>query len=133
MDGIVLTPLRRIAHPKGDVLHALKAQEPVFNGFGEAYFTTINYRMVKGWKMHRLMTMNLVVPLGHVRFHIRNLNGEACSYEIGTANYMRLTISPNRWVAFEGLADPSSLILNVGDLEHDPYEALNEPLEKFPL
>ena len=41
MDGVTLTPLRRIPLEKGDVMHALKATDDSFTGFGEAYFTQI--------------------------------------------------------------------------------------------
>lgn len=38
IDGVLLTPLKQIAHPKGDVFHAMKCVDPGFEGFGEAYF-----------------------------------------------------------------------------------------------
>ena len=44
MDGVTLTPLRRIPLEKGDVLHGMKATETTFSGFGEAYFTQILHK-----------------------------------------------------------------------------------------
>ena len=41
MDGVILTPLKRFHHPKGDVFHALKSSDKDFVGFGEAYFSSI--------------------------------------------------------------------------------------------
>ena len=61
MDGIILTPLQQITHPKGDIFHAMKVSDDGFIGFGEAYFSTINKDVIKGWKKHTEMTLNLVV------------------------------------------------------------------------
>lgn len=35
IDGVLLTPLKQITHPKGDVFHAMKCVDPGFEGFGE--------------------------------------------------------------------------------------------------
>ena len=42
VEGVLLTPLKRIHHPKGDVFHGMKKSDAGFSGFGEAYFSTIN-------------------------------------------------------------------------------------------
>ena len=39
INGVSVTPLKRIFTPKGDVLHALKSSDSDFCGFGEAYFS----------------------------------------------------------------------------------------------
>lgn len=134
LSPIKLTPLRRIEHPKGDIFHGIKASEASYAGFGEAYFTTIIASEVKGWKMHTAMTMNLIVPLGMVRFHIRdNATGCTVSYDIGATNYQRLTVPAGFWVAFQGLTNETNLILNVASLEHNPEEAVNVPLTTYSL
>ena len=50
LDGVILTPLKKIGHPKGDVFHAMKLSDEGFCGFGEAYFSTVNKSEIKGWK-----------------------------------------------------------------------------------
>ena len=52
-----------ISGVSGDVLHALKESDRTFKRFGEAYFSTIICGQVKGWKRHRLMTLNLLCLL----------------------------------------------------------------------
>lgn len=131
---VISTPLRRIEQLKGDVFHGMKASDVGYVGFGEAYFTTIVQGETKGWKLHRRMTMNLVVPLGMVRFYVHDENcGRTTVHDIGASNYCRLTIPPGYWVAFEGLALSNNLVLNVASLEHDPEEAVNQPLDTYPL
>ena len=129
-----ITALRRIAHPKGDILHALKRSDPGFAEFGEAYFSTIGHGETKGWKQHTQMQLNLVVPVGRIRFSIfSEEHARTKVVEIGEHNYCRLTVNPGLWVAFEGKGKGYSLLLNVASLEHDPDEAVNVDLSRFPL
>lgn len=134
LSPVIVTPLRRVEHPKGDVFHGMKASDAGYAGFGEAYFTTIVLGETKGWKQHRRMTMNLVVPQGMVRFYVHDKSsGRTITHDIGELNYCRLTIPPGYWVAFEGLVSSQNLVLNIANLEHDPEEAVNQPLETYPL
>ena len=61
-------PLQKIAAIGGDVMHAVKHSDVDFFGFGEAYFSWIKPGAVKAWKRHREMSLNLIVPLGEIRF-----------------------------------------------------------------
>lgn len=130
MDGVILTPLKQIHHPKGDVLHAMKKSDCGFDGFGEAYFSTVHQGDIKGWKKHTQMTINLVVPFGEIEFVIYN-GVEFLSIKLSLSNYQRLTIQSGLWVAFRGIA-ASNMLLNLASLEHDPQEAINQPLDAIP-
>ncbi len=132
LDRIQLTPLRRIPVAGGDVLHALKSTDAGFRGFGEAYFSIIEAGAVKAWKMHRRMTLNLVVPMGEVRFVFLAGSLQAKREEtIGGSNYARLSVPPGIWFGFQGLAAPFSLILNVADIVHEPEETERKAPEEF--
>jgi len=132
-DGLVLTKLNRMHHPKGDILHALKSSDTSFLGFGEAYFTEIKKDQIKGWKKHSQMITNLIVPIGTVKFHIwDDVNEKGCTASIGDENYARLTIPNGNWVAFSGHSN-YNLVLNIASIEHNPSEALNVDLKTFPL
>jgi dTDP-4-dehydrorhamnose 3,5-epimerase len=70
MEGVTVHPLKHIVVPKGDIYHALKSTDEGYVGFGEAYFSQIEHGAAKGWKRHNRMTLNLVVPVGAVKFVI---------------------------------------------------------------
>jgi len=125
MDGVILTPLKQIYHPKGDIFHAMKKSDPGFEGFGEAYFSTIHKGDVKGWKKHTQMTLNLVVPIGEIEFIVHDAQkNEFFSITLSQENYQRLTVKPGLWMAFRGIGE-YNLLLNLANLEHDPSEAVN--------
>lgn len=64
IEGVIVTQLKQIAHPKGDVYHAMKCVDSGFIAFGEAYFSTIYGGLIKAWKRHSRMTLNLVCVVG---------------------------------------------------------------------
>lgn len=126
---IFLTPLNRIAVEGGDVLHAMKKTDQGYKDFGEAYLSQIYFGLIKGWKKHLYMTLNLIVPIGNVRFAFLDELGGAREVLIGDLNYSRLTIPPGIWFAFKGEATPFSLLLNIADITHSPNEVERKPLE----
>ena len=99
----------------------MKKSDNGFDGFGEAYFSTVNMGQIKGWKRHLEMTLNLIVIIGEVEFVL--YNGEKF-YKIilSKKNYQRLTIRPGLWLAFTGLENENTL-LNLASIEHSPKES----------
>lgn len=131
MDKIILTPLRQIMHPQGDIFHGMKKSDKGYDGFGEAYFSTIHQGDIKGWKKHINMTLNLVVVSGEIEFVVYDEdNKEYFSVKLSRKNYQRLTVKAGVWVAFRGL-DESNMLLNLANLEHDPKEAVNIDLSEI--
>jgi len=132
IEGVLLTPLKRIYHPKGDIFHGMKKTDIGFMGFGEAYFSTINPKDTKPWKKHFKMTLNFVVPIGEIRFVIFDDREKSPTKNnffdviLGENNYQRVTIPPGVWVAFNGIGGEYNLLLNLADLEHDPTEIVRK-------
>ena len=137
ISGVTFTPLSIIDTDGGDVLHAMKSSDLGYGGFGEAYFSTIDSGAIKGWKCHQEMILNLVVPVGAVRFVIfderskSNTKGEFGEIILSRKKYGRLTVPPKLWVAFQGVNTQSSVVLNIANIPHDPYEAEHKMLEEI--
>lgn len=133
LEEITITPLARIAVSGGDVWHAMKSGDPGFSGFGEAYFSWVEKGAIKAWKQHHRMTLNLIVPVGEVRFvFVRDDSLKTFREEIvGVSRYARLTVSPGIWFGFQGLATPQSLVLNIADISHDPDEVFRRELKEI--
>ena len=131
MDGVIISPLKKIHHPKGDILHAIKRSDTGFNGFGEVYFSNINRGDIKGWKKHTKMILNLVVPVGEIEFVIYNESQKKFfNIIISQKNYQRITINSGLWLAFQGIAD-QNILLNLSNIEHNPDEAINLNLDEI--
>ena len=123
IDDIEVNRLLRINTEAGDVLHVLKSSDSGFKNFGESYFSWIHGNSIKAWKRHKKMTMNLVVPIGNVRFVFYSSEENKFRIEdIGESRYNRITVPPGIWFGFKGLTYPASLVLNTSDILHDPNE-----------
>lgn len=126
LTDILVTPLRQIEVAGGDVMHAIKESDAGYERFGEAYFSWVSSGAIKAWKRHTRMTMNLLVPVGQVRFvfyGIDSAGGKEYRVEdIGVDRYMRITVPPGIWFGFCGLYETKSLVLNIASIEHDPNE-----------
>ena len=131
IDGIIITPLKKITHPRGDLFHIIKKSSAGYIDFGEAYISTIIKNEIKGWKKHHSMTLNLVVPAGEIRIVIfdgRNYSATKGKFQeivLSKENYLRLTIPPQLWVAFQGVSDNTNMLFNIADIEHDRRETSN--------
>lgn len=124
------TPLTRIETSGGEVLRALRSDEDGFKGVGEAYFSRVNPGNIRAWKLHTEMTVNVVVPVGHVRFVVATDDGFDV-HDLGPDHdYGRLTIEPGTWFGFQGGAD-GGLVLNLSDILHRPDEGEGRDLDAF--
>ena len=137
IDGVILSPLKIIENPLGNIFHGMKSSDLGFMGFKEAYFSTINYNQLKPWKKHLKMTLNLIVPVGKIRFVLYDERKNSDSYRkfldvsLSEKNYQRLTVPPNVWVSFKGVGNDLNLLLNVANLNHDPNEIIREKIDTF--
>ena len=131
VNEISTTPLKRIPVIGGDVLHAMKKTDHGFSGFGESYFSQIESGVVKAWKKHSKMTLNLIVPIGKVRFVFVDNDGLFRVETIGDNNYLRLTIPPGIWFGFKGIFKNTSLILNIANIEHSIEEVERKEINKI--
>jgi dTDP-4-dehydrorhamnose 3,5-epimerase len=124
--GSLLTPLKIIDTQGGDVLHAMKDIDSGFSGFGEVYFSEVEFNSIKAWKRHKEMTLNLVVPIGKIKFVLYDdrdiLNCQYQEFIISRENYYRLTVPPMVWLGFIGLSKNISMLLNIANIGHDPSE-----------
>lgn len=137
INDVLITRQKVIPVEGGNVMHGIKAFDTGYEGFGEAYFSMAEHGAVKGWKRHREMTLNLLVPVGTIRFVLfddrpeSQSNGSFQEIILSLENYNRLTVPPMIWMAFQGINSETSLLLNVASIPHDPDEADKKGLDEI--
>jgi len=135
IDGLRVTPLRRIPDERGAVMHMLREDDEAFERFGEIYFSLVYPNVVKGWHLHRRMTLNYAVPVGMIKlvcFDERPdspTRGNVHELHVGELNYALVTIPPLIWNGFKGEGDRAALVANCATVAHDPEEI--ERLDPF--
>jgi dTDP-4-dehydrorhamnose 3,5-epimerase len=123
-----VTPLRRIPDERGAVLHMLREDDPAFERFGEIYFSLVYPGVVKGWHIHKRMTLNYAVPCGMVKLVCYDdregspSHGEVQEIHLGELNYALVTIPPLIWNGFKGVGSAPALVANCATVPHDPDE-----------
>jgi dTDP-4-dehydrorhamnose 3,5-epimerase len=135
IEGVRVTPLRRIPDERGAVLHMLRADSPHFEAFGEIYFSTVYPGVVKGWHLHREMTLNYAVPAGMVKLVCYDdregspTRGAVQELHVGELQYVLVSIPPLVWNGFKGEGTAPALVANCATIPHRPDEI--ERLDPF--
>jgi len=123
-----VTPLRQILDERGKVMHMLKVGDPNFQRFGEIYFSCIYPGAIKGWHIHKQMTLNYAVPHGHIKFVLYDERPKSPTYGeiqelfLGSDNYCLVTVPPMIWNGFKGIGEEMAIVANCTTIPHDPDE-----------
>lgn len=126
--GVVVMQLRQISDERGKVMHLLRCDSPLFEKFGEIYFSVVNPGAVKAWKLHKEMTLNLAVVHGKIKLVLYDdrpgspTKGKILELFIGEDNYALVKIPPMIWNGFQGISGDEAIIANCATLPHDPQE-----------
>ncbi len=135
IEGVIVTHLDVIDTPGGNVMHGMKETSAGYVGFGEAYFSQVDKGAIKAWKRHKKMTLNLIVPVGEIRFVLFDdrevSNTQFQEVIISKDNYCRLTVPPMIWMGFQGLSGAGSMLLNIANIEHNPHEVDKRNIEQI--
>lgn len=136
INGVVITPLRQICDERGKVMKMLSSADAVFRKFGEIYFSCVYPGAIKGWHIHRKMTLNYAVPVGHIKVVLyddreeSSTRGEVQEIFLGADSYCLLTVPPFVWNGFKGIGNETALIANCATISHDPNEiARRDPFD----
>jgi len=130
IDGVRITPLRQIPDERGKIMPMVRCDAPHFQAFGEIYFSCIWPGAIKGWHLHKAMTLNYAVPSGHIKLVLYDdrpesaTRGELMELFLGESNYCLVTVPPGVWNGFKGIGDYQALVANCATLPHDPQEII---------
>lgn len=132
---VITQDLKQFVDERGRVMHMVRVDNPLFERFGEIYFSEILPGAVKAWKYHKKMTQLFAVPTGMIRLvvfddrHNSMSKGMIQIHEIGSENYQLIKIPPSLWYGFKCISSTPALVANCTDFPHDPEESRNKRME----
>lgn len=136
IDGVVITPLKQLADERGKIMHMLRSDDAHFEKFGEIYFSVVYPDVIKGWHLHKIMTLNYAVVSGMVKLVLYDdretspTKNEVQEIFLGDSNYVLVKIPPFVWNGFKGIGTMPAIIANCATLAHDPSEIVRtDPFE----
>jgi dTDP-4-dehydrorhamnose 3,5-epimerase len=128
IDGVLIHPLRQIPDERGKIMHMLRCDDPHFVQFGEIYFSVVYPNVVKGWHLHRRMTLNYAVVSGMIELVLYDdrdgspTRQQLMQISMGETHYVLVKIPPGIWNGFKGLGATPAIVANCATEPHDPAE-----------
>jgi len=104
IDGVKIHPLRQIPDERGKIMHMLREDSPNYQRFGEIYFSCVYPGAIKGWHLHREMTLNYAVVVGHIKLVVYDdrerspTRGTLQEIFTGESNYCLVTVPNLVWI-----------------------------------
>lgn len=132
ISGVKITTLKQIFDERGKVMHMLSTESPVFEKFGEIYFSSTHAGVVKAWHMHKQMTLNYAVIYGEIKFVLYDARKDSPTQGgiqeifVSPENYVLVTVPPMVWNGFKSIGGKSSIVANCATLPHNPSEILRK-------
>jgi len=130
IEGVVIKALRKIPDERGAVYHMLREDDPIFERFGEIYFSAVYPNAIKGWHLHKEMGLNYACVSGMIKLVLYDdrkrsrTKGKLMEIFMGDENYCLVKIPPMVWNGFKGIGTKPSIVANCATLSHDPDEIL---------
>lgn len=109
-----------ICHPdeRGRLWEILRADDGIFDTFGQVYVTTAYPGVVKAWHAHRLQTDFFTVLSGLARFVLYDMRqdsrtrGQLQEFSLGRDRLQLVTIPPGVYHGFKCVGDQEVMALN---------------------
>lgn len=130
IEGVLIHPLRQIPDERGKIMHMLRVDDPHFEKFGEIYFSVVYPGVIKGWHLHKEMTLNYAVVSGAIKLVLYDDRkgsatcGNLMEIFLGESNYALVKIPPMIWNGFKGIGVSPAIVANCATTPHSPGEIL---------
>lgn len=136
IDGVVTKQLKPHADERGYLMEMLRADDPLFEGFGQAY-VALNYpEVTRAWHYHKLQTDMWVCVKGMVKVGLYDARpdsptkGESQVVYIGENNPMLLKIPVGVYHGYKTVGVEPSLLIN---FPTKPYNAAEPDEYRVPF
>lgn len=132
IEGVQVVALGQICDERGKIMHMLRADEPHFGKFGEIYFSTVYPGAIKGWHVHKSMTLNYAVLSGRIKLVLYDdrpkskTKGEVMEIFMGESNYCLVKIPPLVWNGFKGIGTKEAIVANCASEPHSAGEIMRK-------
>lgn len=119
IDGVVAKKLTPIRDDRGELCEILRSDDPLFERFGQVYYTAVKPGVVKAWHFHKIQTDHLVTigpPAVIVLADGRDdsaTRGEVMEFIAGREAPMLIKIPPGIYHGFTAAGDQEAVILNI--------------------
>ncbi|MBD3169521.1 MAG: dTDP-4-dehydrorhamnose 3,5-epimerase [candidate division Zixibacteria bacterium] len=118
IDGVVYKKLKVIPDERGRLMEMLRADDDIFEQFGQAYLTTAYPGVVKAWHFHKLQADHFVVISGMMKVVLYDgredsaTHGKINEFFMGAHNPSILKIPIGVMHGFKCISDDEAMVVN---------------------
>ncbi len=138
IEGVKLKDLKVIPDERGRLMEILRADDELFEKFGQVYMTTAYPGVVKAWHYHKLQTDNMAVIRGMMKIVIYDArkdsptHSEVNEFFLGEHNFKLIQIPKMVYHGFKCIGQEEAIVINIptktynyknpDEYRVDPYE-----------
>lgn len=126
--GVAIERILTIPDERGAIIPMLRADNPLFEKFGEIYFSKAYPGIIKGWHLHRDMTLMYSAVSGMAKLVLYDARessptrGALMEIFLGTDNRLLVKVPPGIWNGFKCIGTEPVVIANCATHPHDKNE-----------
>ena len=131
IEGVKLKDLKVIPDERGRLMEILRADDELFEKFGQVYMTTAYPGVVKAWHYHKKQVDNMTIIKGMMKIVLYDArkdsptNGEVNEFFLGEHNPKLLQIPKLVYHGFKCISQEEAVVINIPTESYN-YEAPDE-------
>ncbi len=118
IEGVAIKKLRLIPDERGYLMEMLRADDDIFQKFGQVYLSVGYPGVVKGWHYHKVQTDFFTIVSGMMKVVLYDgregspTHGEINEFFMGELNPILITIPPGVLHGMKAIGDRPGLLVN---------------------
>jgi len=131
IEGVKTKKLRVIPDERGWLMEILRADDELFEKFGQVYVTTAYPGVVKAWHYHKKQTDNFTCIKGMMKVALYDARGDSPTYKkvneffVGEKNPILISVPPGVYHGFKAIGTETAYFLSIPTLPYN-YEEPDE-------
>ncbi len=119
IEGVNTKRLRVIPDERGRLMEILRADDELFQQFGQVYITTTYPQVVKAWHFHKIQTDNIAVIKGMLKLALYDAReqsptkGEVNEFYIGEHNPLLVQVPKGVYHGWMCVSQEESIAINI--------------------
>lgn len=132
IEGVKITPLKKIDDARGSVLHMMRNDNTIFKSFGEIYFSVVYPNAIKAWHFHKETFLNYACieeKIKLVLFDDRKnskIQNQIKEIILSIEKYFLVTVPPLIWNGFINISEKNAILANCKTVPYSDDEIIRK-------
>jgi dTDP-4-dehydrorhamnose 3,5-epimerase len=125
IDGVKVKKLKINVDERGRLAEILRADDEIFEKFGQVYFTTAYPGVVKAWHYHKKQTDYFCAIKGMAKLVLYDARESSSTFKLineffsGDHNPLLVSIPPMVYHGFKAISPDEAIMINIPTLPYD--------------